>query len=133
MIKSIAIISILITLFLVTGISSRFDILVECSSLRQPCFKLEKKNLLPKTKSDVELNSFRVVEKKSGTWDYSNPLWAFELKPGIGLKISRFQYGETPNGFLETTRAKQLAVGVPYLAIGFGLGSTGSSEFVVEN
>ena|ERR1700674_1893796 len=111
-----------IAIFLIVGFSSRFNILVEDLNSGQPCFKLDG--------GQVELNSFLVVEKREGKWDYKHPLWAFELKPGSALRVKQFNYGAVPSGFLETTTAKQLLSGVPYLAVGAGPGSAGSSEFI---
>ncbi|WP_211441834.1 hypothetical protein [Collimonas humicola] len=126
------IVALLLVFCFITGFSSRFAIVVEDVTLEHLYFKLEKKNFLTKINSTVELNNFSVVEKIRGKWDYKNPLWAFELKPGSALEVSKFKYGETPHGFSETVKAKQLVSGTPYLAMGSGLGSTGSIEFVVK-
>ncbi|SRR6266540_4731371 len=125
----------ILTVFLACncGCSYHFDIIVDDLGSVQPTFKFSKPLFAsPKgVKNRIELNSFRVVEKKGGTWDYKNPMWAFGLKPGAALVVDHIRHGAVPGGFTETTKAKPLLVGVSYLAIGFGLGSGGSQEFVL--
>ncbi|RJQ47669.1 MAG: hypothetical protein C4528_04570 [Gammaproteobacteria bacterium] len=70
-----------------------------------------------------------VVEKKAGEWDYKNPMWAFELRPGKYLEVEQIQYGVVPSGFSEAASAKPLSIGKQYLVMGFGPGSGGSVEF----
>jgi len=115
-----------------TGLSSTFDIVVDVINPGCPCFKLQKRGLFWRVEKQVELNSFSVVEKVQGKWDYKNPLWEFTLKPGDALVVSQFEYGKTPVGFLETTKAKALVAGVQYQAFGAGPGARGSSDFVIK-
>jgi hypothetical protein len=113
--------------------SYRFDVVVEELSLPQPVFTFSKPLFAPPrwTKSKVELNSFLVVQKRGNDWDYKNPVWAFELRPGNALEVDRIKYGVVPPGFIETSAAKPLVEGQHYLVMAFGLGSSGSTEFVL--
>jgi len=77
------------------------------------------------------LNSFLVVQKRGNDWDYKNPMWAFELRPGAALEVDKIKYGVVPPDFNQTAAAKPLAVGEHYLVLVFGLGSSGSTEFVL--
>lgn len=77
----------------------------------------------------VQLNSFKIVEKKEGKWDHEHPLWAFKLPPGATLTIESIRYSVLPPGYAETDKAKDLSRGVTYLAIANSAGSGGSVEF----
>ena len=83
--------------------------------------------------NDIEINTFLIVEQdEAGEWDYKHPQWAFELPPGSGKSLSKITYGQVPAGFAETTKASKLIAGVSYLAVGFGLGSDGSTQFTAQ-
>ena len=119
---------------LILGCSYQFDIEIFDLNSGVPSFKFTKSVLAPpKGKTDrVELNNFLVVSKNTQGWDYKNPVWAFELKPGAYMEIEQIKYGVVPITFTETTPAKPLSVGVPYLAIAFGAGGGGEKEFVLQ-
>ena len=113
--------------------SYRFDVVVEELSSPQPVFTFSKSMFAPPrwTTRKVELNSFLVVQKRGNDWDYKNPMWAFELRPGAALEVDKIKYGVVPPDFNQTAAAKPLAVGEHYLVLVFGLGSSGSTEFVL--
>jgi hypothetical protein len=117
------------------GASYRFDISVENLDSLTPFFRFSKPLLAsPKgTKNRVELNKFIVVAKGSQGWDYKNPLWAFELSSGSALEVEQIKYGVVPSGFNETTKVQQLSTGLPYMAIAFAPGGSGSREFILRN
>jgi hypothetical protein len=118
----------------VYGSSYRFDISVQELSSSQPLFSFSKSMFAPPrwTTSKVELNSFLVVSKRGSDWDYKNPMWAFELRPGAALEVDKIKYGVVPPDFTETTAAKPLVQGEQYLVLAFGLGSSGSKEFILN-
>lgn len=78
--------------------SYRFDVVVEELSSQQPVFTFLKSMFAPPrwTTSKVELNSFLVVQKRGNDWDYKNPVWAFELRPGTALEVDKIKYGVAP-------------------------------------
>ena len=119
---------------LILGCSYQFDIEIFDLDSGVPSFKFTKSVFAPpKGNTDrVELNNFLVVSKNTQGWDYKNPVWAFALKPGAYMEIEKIKYGVVPTTFTETTPAKPLAVGVPYLAIAFGAGGGGKKEFVLQ-
>lgn len=127
--KLLKLLYVFIFAFFALGFSSSFNIIVEPNG-QQTLFKLEKLNPITRIQTNVELTSFMVVEKKVGDWDYSNPLWAFELKPGTSLEVKQFNYGEVPNGFMETAKPRKLLSGGAYMAVAFGPGMGSSSEFI---
>jgi hypothetical protein len=111
------------------GLSSKYTIQVTQSETSSISFKLT-----PYGRSgEVDLNNFLVVKRDNfGKWDYRNPLWAFELPPGSSKPISKIIYGKVPLGFTETVKAKALAQGVHYLAVGLSPGAGGSIEFIAQ-
>jgi hypothetical protein len=114
-----------------SGTSYQFKISVCNLNSGIPIFKFTKPLLAPPKgqRKTVELNSFLVVSRNSQGWDYKNPVWAFEREPGSYVIVERITYGMTPSGFKETTAARPLSVGMPYLAIAFGAGGGGEKEF----
>jgi hypothetical protein len=117
---------------LLTGMSSSFDVVADLEKPGGPYFSLEKKKFLWMTEQGVLLNSFSVVEKREGQWDYTRPLWQFSLAPGSALKVGQIQYGKTPAGFKETAEAKPLVSGTQYQAYGIGSGASGGKTFVMK-
>lgn len=80
----------------------------------------------------VDLNQFMVVRRASGSWDYKHPAWSFALPPGSYRKVQQIVYGVVPPHFLEDVKPEPLSPSIEYLAVGFGAGSVGEVEFVVE-
>ena len=79
----------------------------------------------------IELNQFMVVPQTSGSWDYKHPLWSFARPPGSYSDVREIVYGIVPPGFTENQKPEKLLPLVSYLAIGFGAGNGGSTEFKV--
>jgi len=114
------------------GFSSRFVIKVSQQNHNAPAFELSGTNPFHAS-NDIEINTFLVVgQDEAGKWDYVHPQWAFKLSPGSGKSLSKIIYGQVPAGFAETTKVSKLTAGVSYLAVGLGLGSDGSAEFIAQ-
>ena len=111
--------------------SYQFKISVLSLNSSSPIFQFTKPLLSPPKgrRNSVELNQFLVVAKNSRGWDYKNPVWAFQRRPGSYAVVERIAYGAAPSGFNETTAARPLSAGVPYLAIAFAAGGGGKNEF----
>lgn len=116
------------------GMSYMFDITVDNLNSNQPVFRFVKPLLAnPKwTKEVIELSSFSVYVKRSGTWDFKHPLWEFSLEPGVALEIKEIRYGVVPEGFTETTKAQPLLFGEIYMVGGSAAGGHGrNQEFIL--
>ena len=129
--RNFFLISCLLIVLCAAGCSFKFEIIPLELNTETPLFKFSKPIMSPPRgkATVVELNRFMILQKKSDSWDYEHPLWAFELPPGSALNVEQFRYGHTPLGYIESDKAKKLTLGIEYLAIGFGPGSAGSSEF----
>jgi hypothetical protein len=79
----------------------------------------------------ADVNGFSVFEYGNNDWDYKHPVWTFQLQAGTYLKIGNLRYGVLPQGFTENTKAQPLLKGKKYLAVAFGAGSGGSTEFTM--
>lgn len=126
------IIAVCCSLFLMKGCSYSFNIAVTGDNPFQPIFILTKPVLVfPLGKKKVPLNDFGVYVKKQNDWDYKNPIWSFELRPGASKEIYKIQYGKIPSGFQEYKQAEKLIEGIHYLVMGMGAGCNGSVTFKI--
>jgi hypothetical protein len=123
-----------VLLVLLLGCSFQYEIVISGLETSSPIFEFTKSSSTTSsgTRERVELNSFRIVTKGAQGWDYKNPVWAFETKPGSYVEIGLIKYGSVPPGFSEIAPAKPLSVGVSYRAVAFGAGSGGEKEFMLK-
>ena len=115
------------------GMSYGFEITVDNLNSDRPVFRFVKPLLAPPrwTKTTIKLNSFAIYAKRSGTWDYKQPLWRISLEFGSYSKIKDIRYGIVPEGFTETTKAQPLLFGETYQVNGTAAGGYGNGEFIL--
>jgi hypothetical protein len=120
---------------LLVGCSTQFDIVISGLGTAFPIFEFSKTVPAPPRGGGdrIELNSFRVVQRGTLGWDYRNPVWAFETKPGSYIEVGLIKYGAVPAGFTEIAPPKPLSAGIPYRAVAFGAGSGAEKEFALQS
>ena len=122
----------LLSILMLLGFSSRFNITVQWQTDRSPTFELSNSSFLHSDKP-VGINTFMVVGKnKLSQWDYKNPAWAFSAPPGSTNPVKKLTYGKMPPNFTERAKPQQLIRGAKYLAIGLNPGSGGSVELTAR-